>query len=98
MQGEIPAGEDNFVECSEYLIFIIFILYFAETGMWADTSTSFFPVAAFRKRVFWPWPFVFLTILEDLGRRWLVSTRLRPSADLVNVLNLNIQHYLRQLS
>ena len=41
----------NFVECSECIIFIVFMLYFAETGMWVDTSTNFFPVAAFRNGV-----------------------------------------------
>ena len=42
----------NFVECSECLIFIVLMLYFAEAGMWADTSTVVFSVAAFSNGVF----------------------------------------------
>ena len=33
------------------------MLYFAETGMWVDTSANFFSVAGFSNGLFWPWPY-----------------------------------------
>ena len=42
-----------FVNSFECRIFFVFIVDFPETAMWADTSSNFFPVAAFRTGVFW---------------------------------------------
>ena len=50
--GPPPAGEENFVECSESFIFLVVIFYFAGAGIWADTSTVVFSVAAFSHWVF----------------------------------------------
>ena len=62
-RGDPPAGEENFVECSECLIFLVFMLHFAETGMCPDTSANFFPVAAFSNGVFDSWPYVGKTLI-----------------------------------
>ena len=91
MQGETPlqttcsslAGGSPlarptsfFAGCSECVIFFVLVFYFAEAGVWADTSTVVFSVAAVSNGVFWAKQF------REKGF-WLIKKTFLTDCDLV---------------